>query len=176
MQFKAFLSGAAALASIAAANTVTFQNQDNVARTIVITGSENMASPENFVIGGFAITTVEFPTGWIGNWYAVSEGAANVPGMLGEVTFNAFNDITFFDISAIVNPDDVNGVKMLYPANHESPVSGCQTFPCANAYNKWDDVQTQATKDKDLICLLGTAVTEPATNSRRRGVRKAITN
>ncbi|EHL02111.1 hypothetical protein GLAREA_04671 [Glarea lozoyensis ATCC 20868] len=174
---KNLLFGAAALAAVAAANSVTFQNQDSVTRTIVFTGSENMASPENFVLEGHGITKVEFPTGWIGNWYAVSEGADNVPGMLGEVTFDAFNGITFFDISAIVNPDDVNNVKMLYPANLELPTSGCQDFPCANAYNKWDDVQTQATADHDLVCLLGTLEAQPEPERRlRRGSRKDSAN
>jgi len=78
------------------------------------------------------------PDSWIGNLFSVNEGAAIVPGMLAEFRFNGFAGATYFDVSAIVNPDDTEGVKMVFPKNNNSPISGCQTFPCSNAYNKWE--------------------------------------
>ena len=75
------------------------------------------------------------------------------------------NNATYFDVSAIVNPDDNNGVKMIFPLHSSTPVSGCQTFPCSNAYNKWDDIATLSTDGRDLVCLLGTV-----SNERRRGL------
>ncbi len=58
----------------------------------------------------------------------------------------------------------MNGVKKLYPAGLSASAltstlstSGCDIFPCANAYYLPDDVQTKATQETDLVCTLGTA-------------------
>jgi len=166
MQFiSTILFAATALATMATANMVHFVNQDSTTRTIVFTGQEGMETPENLVIEGLGTGNATFITGWIGNWYSVSEGEEDRPGMLGEARFDGFAGATYFDVSAIVNPDDHSGVKMLFPKNSDKPVSGCQTFPCSNAYNKWDDVQTLSTDDNELICLIGNL-----SNERKRGV------
>lgn len=162
MLFRSIIS--LALAALAAANSVHFVNQDGTQRTIYFTAQEGLAVLQPLTIGGWRAADQAFPDGWIGNWYSVSEGAPNVPGMLGEVRFNGYAGDTYFDVSAIVNPSDTNGVKQIFPANSAEPVSGCANFPCNSAYVHSDDVQTQATDDSNLICLLGTA---PAT--RRRG-------
>jgi hypothetical protein len=170
MQFiNTILLAATALASMATANTVHFVNQDSTTRTIIFTGQENMASPENLVLKGHATAVAEFDGGWIGNFYSVSEDAEDIPGMLGEISWDAWGGMTFFDVSAIVNPDDTNGVKMLFPKNENLPVSGCQTFPCSNAYNKWDDIQTLSTTDKELVCLLGNV-----SKDRKRGLTARV--
>lgn len=145
----------AALATIATAGTVHFVNQDNTTRTIVFTPTSGFDSIKSLTIQGLSNADQTFPTGWIGNWFAVSKGAENTSGMLGEVCFDSWGGMTYFDVSAIVNPDDINGVKELFPLGTNAPVSGCQTFPCDNAYNKWDDVQTKATNSNHLVCLLG---------------------
>jgi hypothetical protein len=149
--FGLFLLGAGA----ALANTVTFKSLDETSRKIVFTPNAGLAAIPSVEVAGGQDVKVDFPHGWLGNWYAVSEGAKDVPGMLGEVAFNGYSDATYFDVSAIVNPNDHNGVKEMYPANDPKPTSGCQVFPCNNAYYLWDDVQTKATAEKDLICTLG---------------------
>ena len=167
MQFiSTILFAASALASLAAAdNVVHFVNQDSTERTIVFTPNLGLETLENLVVDGMATVSQTFPEGWIGNWFSVSKGAEMTPGMLGEVRFNGFAGATYFDVSAIVNPNDLNGVKMIMPKNSNEPVSGCQTFPCSNAYNKWNDIATLSTDDTELICLLGTV-----SNERRRGM------
>jgi hypothetical protein len=85
--------------------------------------------------------------------------------MLAEFRFNGFAGATYFDVSAIVNPDDAEGVKMVFPKNSDKPVSGCQTFPCSNAYNRPDDVATLSTDDSELVVLIGNLK-----NERRRGL------
>lgn len=75
--------------------------------------------------------------------------------MLGEVCFNSWGGISFFDVSAIVNPNDKNNVKQLWPASAATPVSGCTTFPCNDAYYLPDDIQTKGTNEDDLVCTLG---------------------
>ncbi|KAI0122900.1 DNase1 protein [Xylariales sp. AK1849] len=162
MQFfnKLAAFAAVAVATVSATNTVTFQNQDNTERTIVFTPSNGYSNVDSVKIAGMGSLTVNIPESWIGNWYSVSDGAENVPGMLGEVTFQGWDDITYFDVSAIVNPTDVNGVKKIYPASQvtasvKSLISGCDNFPCNTAYYVWDDVQTVTTKETDLICTLG---------------------
>ncbi len=60
------------------------------------------------------------------------------------------------DVSAIVNPADVDNVSELYPKDHPStPVSGCRNFPCNHVYYAPNDVQTQATTQSHLVCTLG---------------------
>jgi len=157
----------AALAAAVAANTVHFVNQDNTERTIIFTPQEPLEQIPTLVIPGMGTGEATFPDSWIGNWYSVSAGKENVPGMLGEVRFNGFAGATYFDVSAIVAPNDAEGVKMIMPKNSDEPVSGCQTFPCSNAYNKWDDIATLSTPDTDLICLLGNI-----SNQRRRALAR----
>ncbi|KAK2626597.1 hypothetical protein QTJ16_003772 [Diplocarpon rosae] len=166
MQFVLTLvAAAAALASVAGAGTVHFVNQDSTQRTIHFGPSVGMDAIPELVVPGAGTANQTFPVGWIGNWYSVSHGAENVPGMLGEVTFDGFAGASYFDVSAIVNPNDQDGVKMIFPLHASHPVSGCQTFPCDNAYNKWDDIATLSTDGSELVCLLGTV-----SNERRRGV------
>ncbi|KAH8591169.1 hypothetical protein B0O99DRAFT_520215 [Bisporella sp. PMI_857] len=176
MQFvNTLLLAATALASVAAAaNTVQFINQDSTTRHIVFTSQEDIAADkiENLVIGGLETKNQTFPTGWIGNWYSYNEGQYHELGMLGEVRFDGWNGLVFFDVSAIVNSTDTEGVKILYPQgenpNYKSAtVSGCQTDICTNRYNVWNDVATKATLNSNLVCLIGNL----ATTERKRGAK-----
>ncbi|KAI1821567.1 hypothetical protein F4861DRAFT_453378 [Xylaria intraflava] len=152
---------AAAAVTLAGANSVTFVNQDSTQRTIVFTPSAGQSSIKSVVIAGNKQSKVSFPHGWIGNAYSVSKGAADVPGMLAELTFQGWNGLTYYDVSAIVNPNDKDGVKQLYPASeksasHKKLVSGCEVFPCSTAYYHPQDVQTVTSSETDFICTLGT--------------------
>jgi len=161
--FTTLLAAATALATLASANSVHFVNQDSTARTIYFTAQEDLEAISKLEIKGLGTANQTFPTGWIGNFYSVSDGAANVPGMLGELRFDGYAGATYFDVSAIVNPLDHDGVKEIFPLNSNTPVSGCQIFPCDNAYNLPDDVATQATDSSELIVLIGNL-----SNERRR--------
>jgi len=165
MQFFSSIFAAFALATLTSAGSVHFVNQDNTQRTIIFTQNAGLESIPELVIAGMATANQTFPTGWTGNWFSVSEGKERVPGMLGEVRFDGFAGASYFDVSAIVNPDDSEGVKMIFPLHSSIPVSGCQTFPCSNAYNKWDDVATLSSDGSELVCLLGNI-----SNERKRGV------
>jgi len=156
MQFSTLFAATSALFSLASAGIVHFVNQDSTTRTIVFTPNPGYATIASLKVTGLATVSQEFPTGWIGNWYSVSAGAIDIPGMLGEVAFDSYGGNTYFDVSAIVKPDDYEGVKEIFPLHSNTPVSGCQSFPCANAYNKWDDIATQSTDGNELVCLLGT--------------------
>jgi len=167
MQFLStvFLA-ASALATLATAeNTLHFVNQDSTTRTIYFTAQAGLAEIPELVIEGLGTANQSIPENWIGNAYSVSEGAANVPGMLAEFSFNGYAGATYFDVSAIVNPNDADGIKMIFPLNSNTPVSGCQKFPCSNAYNKWDDIATLSSTDTDFVVLLGNL-----SNERRRGL------
>lgn len=168
MRFS-FASVLASLAALASANTVEFVNQDTITRTVYFTQQEGLPSIEPAVIAGLTNFTVKFPTGWIGNFFSVSEGADVVPGMLGELRWDGWDGINWFDVSAIVNPKDTNGVKTLSPKFAGSPYSGCESFEggCDNAYYAPDDKQTKSTTDKDLVCTLGTQITISKPKGRR---------
>lgn len=142
--FMKILFAALGLASLASAGgTVIFNNQDSTTRTIVFTAQEGLEILPNLVVPGSGTASQSFPDSWIGNFYSVSEGAEFTVGMLGEVRFDGFAGSTYFDVSAIVNDSDNEGIKMLMPSSSPAPASGCQTFPCSNQYNKWDDVETR---------------------------------
>ncbi len=92
MQFiklATLLSGAALAA---AANTITFVSQDATDRTIYFTSNPGSASVASAVVPGLQSVTVNIPGGWQGNFYSVSAGKPNIPGMLGEVAFNSWGD------------------------------------------------------------------------------------
>ncbi|KAI1214687.1 uncharacterized protein F4807DRAFT_6070 [Annulohypoxylon truncatum] len=160
--FTQIAAFAAAAATLASANSVTFVNQDDTTRQIYFTPSAGSPTIDSVTVAGNQQTKVNIPTSWIGNAYSVSEGKPNVPGMLAEFTFQGWNDITYFDVSAIVNPSDTVGVKQIFPASEmqntpKTLVSGCLLFPCATAYYAPDDVQTVTTKETDLVVTLGNA-------------------
>lgn len=160
-----FFSKAFAAVVIAAtavtANTVTFQNLDAVAKTIYFTGNENMkpVGSSSITLAPHGKTTWTAGQGWIGNFYSVNAGAANIPGMLGEVNFADAN-VVWYDVSAIVDPNDNAGVKKLWAGNGD-PVSGCDSYKsrCNNAYNLPDDIQTKSTRQtRNLFCSVGNGV------------------
>jgi len=145
-----------AAASLVHAGTIAFIGQDSISRTIYCTPNAGLAPVPPTVVPAGQKVTVDFGYGWTGNCFSVSEGSPVVPGMLAEVAFDAYAGATFFDVSAIVNPADTNGVKEMFPTYDYSPVSGCKTFPCPNCYYHPDDVQTKAFHGSDLTCTLGT--------------------
>lgn len=163
MQFITALLALAA--TVAATNSVKFVNQDSTTRTIYFTGNPGQPEIPELTVPGSGLATQVFPDSYIGNFYSVNEGSPNTPGMLGEVAFGGFAGATFFDVSAIVNPGDTEGVKTIHPANSATPISGCPKMPCANQYNAPDDVATLSTTDTELICTIG-----KESNKRRRGV------
>jgi len=182
MQFiNTFLLAATALASIASAqNVVQFVNQDSVPKTIIFTANAGLQTLDPLSLDGLATAEQVFPDSWLGNFYSVNEGADNVPGMLGEVAFQGFAGATYFDVSSIVNPNDTEGVKQLYPFNADlksstAAVSGCneakanaagKTTGCTQQYNAPDDVATVSTPLTSLVCLVG----NPTSTVRRRKV------
>ena len=147
------LLGSAALAS--AANKVTFKTLDDVKRTIYFTANDNEHFLDPVEVDNSEDKTVQFPDEFVGNFYAVAEGKENEPGMLGEVKFSGGFGLTYFDVSAIVDANDKNGVKQMYPAESKTPMSGCEEFPCDNAYYLPDDVQTKVTEETHIITTLG---------------------
>lgn len=159
MQFATSLVALVASAALSSAASVTFWTLDNVERTLIFTGNPGSAPLETITVGGGDNTTVSFPDAWVGNWYAFPAGAADVPGMLGEVQFGGWNGLTYFDVSAIVNPSDHDNVKQMWPAVARTPMSGCEVFPCDNAYWLPDDIQTKVTNEVDLWTTLGSGST-----------------
>lgn len=174
MQFKNL--AVAALASVVSAtNTVTLKAMDSTDRTVVWTGTSQI---EDTTVPGGQSVNVSLPDGWTGNAYSYNSGATNTPGMLAEFAFNSYAGATYFDVSAIVNPDDTTGVYQMYPADTESPMSGCMTFACANAYYLPDDVQTKSTTSSTIVVTLGAGEIE-ASSKRDVGEnhpREALTD
>ena len=152
--FKAL--GIASFAAFAAANTVDMVSQDSIDRTVKFVPQEGSPELPELRLEGGKTVTAEFPEGWIGNWYTVRDGdESDGNGMLGKIRFNGWGGLNYFDVSAIVKPDDVHNVKIIYPKREQAPVSGCQTFPCDNAYNNWDDIQTKSSPESEFVCLIG---------------------
>lgn len=159
MQLSKTVFGLIASAAAAQAASVTFWTLDDVTRTVYFTASPGSPDIQPVTVSKAENTTVEFPDVYRGNFYAVKNGEENKPGMLGEVAFGGFSGLTFFDVSAIVRPDDHDNVKQMWPVDGLSPMSGCEFFPCNNAYWVWDDVQTKATQSNKLMTTLGSGST-----------------
>ena len=139
----------------ATAGKVTFWTLDDVRRTIYFTANENRWYVDPVTVDSSEKTTVDFPWGYTGNFYAIPEGKENVPGMLGEIKFNGAEGKTYFDVSAIIDSDDKHNIKQMFPAGSLTPMSGCEVFPCDNAYYLPDDVQTKVTVEDHIITTLG---------------------
>jgi len=165
MQFTYTAIVAAFVSAVAATNNLQFLNQDSTSRTIYFTSNPGMTTIEPLIVIGNSDANQTFDEGWTGNFYSVSDGAVNTPGMLGEIAWNSWDGITFFDVSAIVNPNDTEGIKQIFAADEPLNLSGCESFPCAHVYMQPDDVQTQSTTSTNLVCTLG----NPPTSTRRRG-------
>lgn len=155
MQFTTSILALLGSAALVSANTVTFWTLDDVKRTIYFTANENAHILEPVTVDGSEKKDVEFPQGFVGNFYAIADGQDNKPGMLGEIMFQGDGGKTYFDVSAIIDANDKNGVKQMYPAESQSPMSGCEVFPCNNAYYLSDDVQTKVTEETHIITTLG---------------------
>jgi len=165
MQYTFTAIVAAFVSAVAATNNMQFVNQDSTTRTVYFTGNPGLTIIEPLIILGNSNANQTFDEGWTGNFYSVSDGAVNKPGMLGEIAWNSWDGITFFDVSAIVDPTDNEGVKQIFAADEPTNLSGCESFPCAHVYVQADDIQTQSTTATSLVCTLGTA----PVSTRRRG-------
>ncbi|PHH74609.1 hypothetical protein CDD83_4545 [Cordyceps sp. RAO-2017] len=157
-----FVTAAIALVALAAstqAASVTFWTLDDVERTIYFSGNPGATNMTSITVNNQKKTTVKFSDNWVGNFYAVPQGQPNKPGMLGEVQFSGWLGKTYFDVSAIVDGSDHNNVKQMWPMESQTPMSGCEVFPCNNCYWLSDDVQTKVTEEKDLMTTLGAGST-----------------
>ncbi|KAJ4423809.1 hypothetical protein N0V82_001548 [Gnomoniopsis sp. IMI 355080] len=159
MQFN-ILAVAALATVVSATNTVTLKSMDSTDRTVVWTGTSSI---EDTSVPAGETVNVTVPDGWTGNAYSYNSGATNTPGMLAEFAFNSYAGSTYFDVSAIVNPDDTTGVYQMYPADSQSPISGCMNFACSNAYYLPDDIQTKATTSSTIVVTLGAGDVETST-------------
>ncbi|KAK1835354.1 hypothetical protein QBC39DRAFT_250515, partial [Podospora conica] len=140
------------LSPLVSAASITFTGEDSTGRTVHFTGNGEVG---DIHVGAGESVSQEFPEGWTGNFYSVCDGCDDEPGMLGEVAFDGFEGKTFYDVSAIVDPDDHSGVHRFSPSGGDGETAGCDTFPCPdNAYYAPDDVQTKVTDSKDFVVSL----------------------
>lgn len=166
---RAFSALLALAATVQAQNILTFVSTDNFDRTVVITPSAGIQGVDPVSVPAGQTVVVNLVHGFIGNAYAYKTGGTNAPGMLAEVNFNGWNGLTYFDVSAIVNSADTDNVREMYPAAApNSPQSGCNPFPCNNAYYLPDDIQTKSTDQTNLIVTLGSGSANSTTAATKR--------
>jgi len=173
MRFSLYTFVAAALAAVARAGSITFQSLDDQSRDIICTPNAGSPSITTVTLSGLGTNlVVDIPYGWMGNCYAVTIGSPDVPGILVEVAFNQWGGLTFFDASAIVNPNDYVGIKMVFPTADPGNNSGCNSYEtqCNNAYNLPDDEQTKSTLLQDFTVTVGV----PPQNYQRRHTRDFV--
>ncbi|KAH7120081.1 hypothetical protein B0J13DRAFT_629355 [Dactylonectria estremocensis] len=68
------------------------------ALSLATVDANSVTSP--VTVSSDANTPVTFPSEYSGNLYAVKQGASQEAGMLGEVMFNGWMGLTYFDVSA----------------------------------------------------------------------------
>ncbi len=79
-----------------------------------------------------------------------------MPKVIAEVTFNGWDGYTWYDISSIDALDDNTGVRQMYMLDGSGTLSGCETFPCDNAYQLADDIQTRSSSSsRDVVVTAG---------------------
>lgn len=78
--------------------------------------------------------------------------------MLGEVIFNGYMGLIFFDVFVIVNDCDISGVKMMWFRKLVSVILGCDVFFCGNEYIYFDEVQIKVIDEDYFMCSLGDGV------------------
>lgn len=159
-------------ASLVAANTITFVSLDEHDRTIFskhktkctnddhgLCSDVSLADIAPVNVPGLAQINVELPSGWEGNFYSVPGGTPDRTGMLAEIRSQGFENGSYYDVSAIENPNDNVGVKQFWPAHDpNAEVSGCIQFPCPYTYYHPNDLQTKpATWSDKFYCTLGNA-------------------
>ncbi len=167
MRFSKITALLASAATVRATeNTITLKSLDDVGRTIYFTGNPGSQAPQPVRVEAGSTVVVPVPYKFAGNFYAVQDGNQNKPGMLGEVAFDAFAGIHYYDVSGIVNITDVDNVSQMWGANDSvapwtpptSPLqySGCVDFSgCTNFYIHPDDTMTRSTSDCNIITTLG---------------------
>ncbi|APA14961.1 hypothetical protein SS1G_13705 [Sclerotinia sclerotiorum 1980 UF-70] len=153
-------------------HTLTFQNLFPTTRLLIFTPNPNSYSIPAQSIEPSQHLNLSIPN-WAVNFKAVDPKLYNLdhPGpeqyILGEVCFACWQDITFFDVKAIWNCCDNEGVHWMWGFDYdgdyegsregfgESEVSGCKKFPCGEVYNESDDVQTKTTTKDAIWVVLG---------------------
>lgn len=173
---------ACALATMASAYSsesfdgmVEWVSQDSINRIVHCTSQNGQQEVPDFDLPAGTTVNNTFPEGWTGNCVTCHEGVAcDGNGMLAEFCFNSWGDLTFFDVSSIVAPSDTNNVKMIMPAQENTPISGCEDFSnCNSVYVNSDDLQTQSTQENHFIVLVGTASNSTTKYNRRGPVRRS---
>ncbi|ESZ93535.1 SchS21 protein [Sclerotinia borealis F-4128] len=159
-------------------HTLSFQNLFPEPRLLIFTPTPSSYIIPPQLIAPSQILSLSTPH-WNGNFKAVNASTYNAenPGLenhiWGEVCFACWQDITFFDVSAIWNCCDNEGVHWMWGYDYdgdvdvegdgegiregvrEGEVSGCETFPCKTVYNKSGDMQTKTTTKNAIWVVLG---------------------
>jgi len=141
-------------------------SQDGQGRVIYCTPSPGSAEIGPITLPAGQTITTYFPQAWIGNCYAVIDGEENKTGMLAEFCWDSYAGASFFDLSAIVNPNDLNNIIAMMPGVGDTPMSGCLTGvgpDCNNIYRAPDDVQTKTTTQNYLKVFIGLASSPAST-------------
>ena len=178
--FSLFMLLLSSLLSLATSHTLTFQNLFSSPRLLIFTPNSGSYSIPPQTIAPSQYLSLSAPD-WSGNFKAADPDFYRLenPGpekyILGEVCFACWQDITFFDVSAIWNCCDNEGVHWMWGYDGdrngngtgegqygltredviEGDVSGCERFPCEGVYNESDDVQTKTTTKDAIWVVLG---------------------
>ncbi|CZR56242.1 uncharacterized protein PAC_06130 [Phialocephala subalpina] len=156
------------LFTLVSANTIKFQNLDSQPREICWYPPQGYPAIHSSVIKPFDSITVglsgrqddTFISGIGYQFHPINAGGGEAacvqPTIVGEITFQGYQGNTYYDISAVDNCCQNNGIHYFYPHNDASaPHSGCFNFPCGGVYIKPGDPQTKITTwDTDMIVLL----------------------
>jgi hypothetical protein len=79
-------------------------------------------------------------------------------GIMGEIAFQGYQDISYYDVTAVHNPNDFQGVHVLVPRGGNSPKgAGCIVFPCDTTIYQASQVEgrTYLTTSTEFDCYIG---------------------
>jgi hypothetical protein len=181
------LAAAAACLRAVAAIEIDFVNQNDYDRVITFVPSPNNHNVPQLTVKKGQTATANIASPWHGNFYGQRQNAdgsvlpadlyshsnaipnhAMNAGMLGEISMTGTDGQCWYDVSAIINPLDVDNIQRLYPKAGNGPIAGCSIpstatkttcTPDSEIYMVWsDDRCVKTTSEQNaLVCELGRA-------------------
>lgn len=170
MKYLSILSTAFALCFAVGAtvhNLLYFVPHDSIARTIRFIPNPGSDKMDDVKAPAGEKLLLEVPNKWSGMFRTFVENPTR-EGVIGEVTFQGWLGLTWYDVSAIDHHYDSTGIHRIYPANRPNdPRSGCMKMPCDGVYLNPDDKQTKSTEGTDLVVEMGVPPSEKELAAKR---------
>jgi len=141
------------------ANSILFYNAGPIDLQICFTPNSNAPNdgswniPQTSVPGGASVTVNPAPS-WSGSFHAVpASGDCDLASTFGGITFQGYENLSYYDVDASSAPTGDRGIHFLYPAKGGTDAeAGCYSFPCSEAFYPGESATPKTTTQTDFVC------------------------